>query len=204
MITKIRTENIKNRTNVNEEIRKQIYDCVSLELSLISNMDTLTNIAECWTRTFDNGGRVFFVGNGGSAADAQHFAAELAGKYYLEREPLPAIALTTNSSVLTAIGNDYGYDLIFARQIKALAKPGDVVVGISTSGNSPNVLKAMAAAHEAGAVTVAFTGMDGKLKEIADIILSVASRDTPRIQEVHETAGHIICSLVERSLFEHF
>lgn len=201
MMLKTQGNSIKNRINPKCEIRKQISDRVSLTLALVNDIDTLAAIAECWTRTFENGGKIYFAGNGGSAADAQHFAAELAGKFYLEREPLPAVALTTNSSILTALGNDYGYDIIFARQIQALAEPGDVVVGISTSGNSLNVLKAMEAARAAGAVTVAFTGMGGKLKETADIVLTVASHDTPRIQEIHETAGHIICSLVEGYLF---
>lgn len=201
MVIKTPVENDNSHTRHKELVRKQIDDCISLKLALSSDIDTLIAIAECWIRTFENGGKVFFIGNGGSAADAQHFAAELSGKFYFEREPLPAIALTTNSSVLTALANDYGYEVIFSRQIKALVKSGDVVVGISTSGNSINILKAIEAAHEIGALTVAFTGKSGKLQVAADIVLAVASFDTPRIQEVHETAGHIICSLVERSLF---
>ncbi len=201
MLLKTRVNGIKNHLLTKDVIKKQIYDCLSLELALMNDIDTLTTIAECWVRAFKNGGTVFFMGNGGSAADAQHLAAELAGKYYLEREPLPAIALTTNTSLLTAIGNDYGYDNIFARQVKALARPDDIAVGISTSGNSPNILKAMEAARDAGVLTVAFTGPGGKLKDAADIVLSVASHDTPRIQEIHGIAGHLICYLVERSLF---
>ena len=144
---------------------------------------------------------MLLFGNGGSAADAQHIACELGGKFYLDRAPLPVIALTTNTSSLTAIGNDYSYEEIFARQVRGLAKQGDIVVGISTSGNSPNVLRGIEEAKQLGAITVAFTGQGGRLKELAEYVLSVPSSDTPRIQEAHITAGHIICYLVEDTLF---
>jgi D-sedoheptulose 7-phosphate isomerase len=135
------------------------------------------------------------------SADAQHIAGELAGKFYLDRDPLPAIALTTNTSSLTAIANDYGYDQVFARQLRGLVNKGDIVIGISTSGSSPNVTIAMEEAKRHGAIIIAFTGQGGKLKEIAEYVLSIPSTDTPRIQEAHITAGHIIAYLVEEALF---
>ena len=148
------------------------------------------------------GGKVLFLGNGGSAADAQHLAAELVGRFAKERAALPALALSVNTSILTAIGNDYGYDRVFERQLEALARPGDVVVGISTSGNSPNVLKAIERAKAMGCRTIGMTGRKGgKLAGMVDICFRAPSDDTPRIQEVHITAGHIMCALVEEALF---
>jgi len=146
------------------------------------------------------GGKVLLCGNGGSAADAQHLAAQLVGRYKAERRGLPAIALTTDTSALTAIANDYGYDRVFARQVEALAKPGDAVVGISTSGNSPSVVEALATAARLGCTTLALTGRDGgKLGRMADIHLNVPHDDTARVQEAHITLGHILCELVERA-----
>ena len=135
------------------------------------------------------------------SADAQHIAGELVGTFYLDRDPLPAIALTTNTSSLTAIANDYGYDQVFARQLRGLVNKGDIVIGISTSGSSPNVTIAMEEAKRHGAITIAFTGQEGKRKEMAEYVLSIPSTDTPRIQEAHITAGHIIAYLVEEALF---
>lgn len=149
------------------------------------------------------GNKLLVLGNGGSAADAQHFAAEIIGRFKLERSALPAIALTTDSSVLTAIGNDYGFDAVFSRQVEGLGRPGDIVFGISTSGNSPNVLAALAKARELGCRTVALLGRDGgAIKTAADIALIVPSTDTPRIQEGHLTIIHIICDLLEKRLFK--
>lgn len=149
-----------------------------------------------------NGNKLLIMGNGGSAADAQHFAAEIIGRFKLERRALPAIALTTDTSILTAIGNDYGFDAIFSRQIEGLAAAGDVIVGISTSGNSPNVKIALALAKERGCQTVALLGRDGgDIRALADIALVVPSFDTPRIQEGHITLIHIICDLLEKRLF---
>lgn len=149
------------------------------------------------------GNKLLVMGNGGSAADAQHFAAEIIGRFKLERAALPAIALTTDSSILTAVGNDYGFDAVFSRQVEGLGRPGDVVFGISTSGNSPNVLAAFAKARELGCRTVALLGRDGgKIKNVADIALIVPSDDTPRIQEGHVTVIHIICDLLEKRLFK--
>jgi len=141
-------------------------------------------------------------GNGGSAADAQHIAAELVGQYKLKRKSLPAIALTTNTSILTSIGNDYGFDKIFERQIESLVTNKDIAIGISTSGNSENVLRGILKAKKIGAKTIAFTGNDGgKLKGAVDILLNIPSNNTPRVQEAHITIGHIICGIVESEIF---
>jgi D-sedoheptulose 7-phosphate isomerase len=179
----------------------QLQHNIELIKYLQSEAKLLIAIAGELTRAFSHGHKVLIFGNGGSAADAQHIAAELTGKFYLDRRPLPAIALTVNTSSLTAIANDYGYDRIFVRQLQSLVNSGDVVIGISTSGNSHNVVLAMEEARRGGAVTVAFTGRGGQIKEITDYALCIPSGDTPRIQEAHITAGHIICYLVEESLF---
>ena len=151
--------------------------------------------------SFRSGGKIFFFGNGGSAADAQHLAAEFTGRYLKERRALPALALSVNSSSVTAIGNDYGFELIFARQLEALGNPGDVAVGISTSGNSPNVIRAFGIAKCKSIFTVALTGASGGLlKDVADCVLCVPSEDIPRIQEAHILTGHIICEIVENAL----
>jgi D-sedoheptulose 7-phosphate isomerase len=146
--------------------------------------------------------KLILFGNGGSAADAQHIAAELVGRFLKSRKPLPALALTTNSSAVTAIGNDYGYDEVFARQIRAQGVAGDVAIGISTSGNSPNVLNAVAAAREMGLVTVGFTGADGgALAGVVDHAVVIPSPATPRIQEGHLISFHVLCEIVENTLF---
>jgi len=148
------------------------------------------------------GNKAIFCGNGGSAADAQHLAAEFVGRYLTERRPLPALALNANSSALTAIGNDYGYEQSFSRQVEAFAQTGDVVIGISTSGNSANVVAAIQRARSLGLATIALTGEGGgKLRGIADVLLDVASRETPRIQECHLLIGHCLCQAVEEALF---
>lgn len=183
------------------KIIRQIEESAELTKALKAQVDLLLKIAEQIIQAFCKGNKVLIFGNGGSAADAQHIACELAGKFYLDREPLPAIALTTNTSSLTAIANDYSYEAVFARQLRGLVKKGDVVIGISASGESSNVLRAIKEAKLHGAITVAFSGQGGKLKELADYVLSVPSADTPRIQETHITAGHIICYLVEEALF---
>ena len=147
------------------------------------------------------GNKIFFMGNGGSAADAQHLAAEFVGRFEKERIGLPAIALTTDTSILTAVGNDYGFGQVFSRQIAALARPGDVVVGISTSGNSVNVVQAIAEAKEVGAVTVGLTGESGgQLAELCDLCIKVPSHSTARIQEAHILIGHIVCALVDEEV----
>jgi D-sedoheptulose 7-phosphate isomerase len=148
------------------------------------------------------GHKVLLFGNGGSAADAQHIAAEFVGRFMPDRMPLPAISLSTDTSILTALGNDYGYHAIFARQIEALGAAGDVAIGISTSGNSPNVLAAFDAAREKDMVTIGFTGdSGGKMQDRVRILFRVPSRITPRIQETHLTLGHVLCELVDRELF---
>jgi D-sedoheptulose 7-phosphate isomerase len=151
-------------------------------------------------RAFNNKNKVLLCGNGGSAADSQHIAAEFVSRFRLERRGLPAIALSTDTSILTAIGNDYSIDRIFSRQVEALAQPGDIVIGLSTSGKSPNVVEAIKKAREFGCFSIGFLGGNGgSLKDIVDIPLVVPSNDTPRIQECHILLGHIICDIVERA-----
>ena len=160
--------------------------------------DTVTLLVE----TFTNGGKLLVMGNGGSAADAQHFVAEIVGRFKMERRALPAVALSTDTSILTAIGNDYGFEVVFSRQVEALALPGDLVVGISTSGNSPNVLKALELARSMGCRTVGLLGRDGgSIKSVCDVALVVSTTDTPRVQEGHITIIHILCDLMEKSMF---
>jgi D-sedoheptulose 7-phosphate isomerase len=173
----------------------------SLELKKVffrENEARLAQIARVIRAAIDAGNKVLLYGNGGSAADAQHMAAEWVGRFQRERRPLPAIALTTDTSILTAIGNDYGFDQVFARQVRALGKEGDIAVGISTSGNSANVLAATDTAQEMGMVTVGLTGNDGgKLAHKVQYLLNVPHRLTARIQEVHIMIGHILCELVD-------
>ena len=180
---------------------KQIEESMRLKESLQAEAKTLVAIADELVQALRQGNKVLLFGNGGSAADAQHIACELSGRFSRDREPLPAIALTTNASSLTAIANDYGYEAVFARQLRGLVKKGDIVIGISTSGTSANVLLAIEEANRRGAVTVALTGQGGTLKELAHYVLPVSSTSTPRIQEAHITIGHIICHLVEEELF---
>jgi D-sedoheptulose 7-phosphate isomerase len=157
--------------------------------------------ADLISNTFQNGGRLYAFGNGGSAADAQHIVAEFTGRFLVDRDPLPAEALTTNSSAITAIANDYAFDQIFARQVKALARPGDVVIGISTSGESKNVLRGLETAKQSQAKTVGLCGSKGRMKIYCDILLSVPSDETSLIQEMHISIGHLLCLLVEEHLF---
>jgi D-sedoheptulose 7-phosphate isomerase len=174
----------------------------SADIKLQLDAKIIKEIAEAIIDAYKKGKKVVLFGNGGSAADAQHIAAELVGKYKIIRNPLPALALTTNTSILTACGNDFGYESVFSKQVQAVVEDGDVVIGISTSGTSSNVIKAISEAKNKGALTVGFTGSHKTgLGEIVDIWLSVPSSDTPRIQESHITAGHIICFLVEDALF---
>ncbi|HIE66233.1 MAG TPA: SIS domain-containing protein [Nitrospiria bacterium] len=162
---------------------------------------SLIQAAEWISDSISSGGKLILFGNGGSAGDAQHIAAELVGRFELERKPFPAIALTTNTSTLTAIANDYDYDAIFSRQVRAWAGPSDIVLGISTSGNSANVVKGLEAAKDQGARTIGLTGeKGGRLVSITDLCLKVPSSNTARIQESHILIGHILCSLIEKSL----
>ena len=169
---------------------------------LKENLPRFLDAIKLVSQAFERGNKLLLFGNGGSAADAQHIAAEFVNRYIIDRPPLPAIALTTDTSILTSISNDSAFQDIFARQIKALGKEGDVVIGLSTSGNSPNVVKAFEVAKEMGIKTVALTGNDGGvLVKIADVPLVVSSSSTPRIQETHILVGHILCEMVEHQLF---
>jgi D-sedoheptulose 7-phosphate isomerase len=166
---------------------------------LIAQIDTVVKVI---TTAFQNGNSVYFAGNGGSAADAQHLAAEFSGRFYKDRKALPSEALHCNTSYLTAVANDYSYEVIYARLIEGITKPGDVLVGISTSGNAGNIVKAFEMAKTKQVVTIGFTGdKGGKMKEISDYLINVPSNDTPRIQESHILVGHIICELVESNIF---
>jgi len=187
-----------------ESIRIQLAEHIALMERIEATMtETIAETVVLLSDALGSGNKLLVMGNGGSAADAQHFAAEIIGRFKLERAALPAIALTTDSSVLTAIGNDYGFDAVFSRQVEGLGRPGDVVFGISTSGNSPNVLAALAKARELGCKTVALLGRDGgSIKSVADLALIVPCTDTPRIQEGHLTIIHIICDLLEKRLFK--
>jgi len=183
-------------------IQEKIVASIKVKQALLKQSRLLAQIADELIRAYRAGRKVILFGNGGSAADAQHIAAELAGRYYMDRKPLPAEALTVNTSILTAIGNDYGFEQIFARQVEALGNPGDIAIGISTSGNSPNVIEGIRAAKRKGMITIGLTGADGgQLKNEVDYCICVPSKDTPRIQEAHILVGHIWCELIERALF---
>ncbi len=164
--------------------------------------ETIVKIAKLWIDALNKGNKVIFCGNGGSAADSQHLAAELMGRYKIDRNPMPALSLTTDTSALTAIGNDYGYEHVFSRPLRGIGNTGDVLVGISTSGNSKNIINAFGVAKEKGIATVAFTGeKGGEMKKIADVALNVPSNITNNIQEMHIACGHMICGIVENYFF---
>ena len=190
---------------MNPRIPQSIEQSIAVKQAILDNPEFQNRIqraAEMITESLRGGGKIHFCGNGGSAADAQHLAAELSGRFYFDRPPLNAEALHCNTSYLTAVGNDYGYDLIFSRLLRGTAKAGDVIVGISTSGNSKNILNAFEVAKEMGVKIIAMTGeTGGAMKDYADILLNVPSKDTPRIQESHIMLGHIICELVETAMF---
>jgi D-sedoheptulose 7-phosphate isomerase len=188
-----------------DKIRQIIQASIDTKLRLLENdglIDTIQKVSDAIASAFQNGKRVYFCGNGGSAADAQHLAAEFSGRFYTDRKALPAEALHCNTSYLTAVANDYGYDVVFSRMIDGIGQQGDILIGLSTSGNSGNILKAFATAAEKKMVTIAFTGATGgKMRTAADHLINVPSTDTPRIQESHITIGHIICQLVEEACF---
>lgn len=198
-------ENKSEKTVMKNFIKKYINDSIDIKASILKDEKFLTNVSsvakeiiEC----YKNGGKVLLAGNGGSAADAQHIACEFVSKFCLERQGLPAIALTVNTSVLTAIGNDYGFEKIFSRQVEAIGSKGDIFIGISTSGNSENIIAAMVEAKSKGLKVIGMTGKNHcKMDEICDCILKVPSFETPKIQEVHIMLGHIICAIVEREMF---
>lgn len=175
--------------------KQQILDTPEL-------LETIRRVAEVMVEALQHGRRILWCGNGGSAADAQHLAAELSGRFYYDRPPLNSEALHCNTSYLTAVANDYGYDLIYSRMINGSCQKGDVLVGLSTSGNSKNIVNAFKKAKELGVITVALTGeTGGEMKALADYLLNVPSIDTPRIQECHIMLGHIICEMVEATIF---
>jgi D-sedoheptulose 7-phosphate isomerase len=189
-----------------DKIKNIISSSIAVKQAILSHsdiLDAVQNISNEMVKClrFDN--RIYFCGNGGSAADAQHLAAEFSGRFYTDRKALPAEALHCNTSYLTAVANDYSYDVVYSRLIDGIAKEGDVVVGLSTSGNSANIVKAFEVAREKRVITVGFTGKDGgKMKPLSDFLLNVPSTDTPRIQESHIMLGHIICQMVEELYFE--
>jgi D-sedoheptulose 7-phosphate isomerase len=188
-----------------EKIKNIIQASADLKMQILENDELISTIAEVVkviVAAFQNGNRVFFCGNGGSAADAQHLAAEFSGRFFSDRKALPAEALHCNTSYLTAVANDYGYDLVYSRIIEGIGEPGDVLVGLSTSGNSANIVKAFEAAREKRISTIAFTGITGgTMKAFSDYLINIPSADTPRIQEAHILIGHIICQLTEEKLF---
>ena len=186
-----------------EMVIKQMEESANIKKMMAQSLpDTIADASQTILNAYRAGGKVLLAGNGGSAADAQHIATELVGRFKLERTALPAIALTTNTSTLTAVANDYDYNAVFSRQVEALAGDKDVFVAITTSGTSHNILKAVESAHSKGDFVIGLTGGDsGKLKDAADLTIIVPSSDTQRIQEAHITIGHIICHLVEEELF---
>ena len=186
-------------------IKQLIQSSIEVKQQLLQDevlMQQIATVVDVVTDTFKNGNAVYFAGNGGSAADAQHLAAEFSGRFYKDRKALPSDALHCNSSYLTAVANDYSYDVIYSRLLEGIAKKGDVLVGISTSGNSGNIVKAFEMAASMGVITVGFTGANGgKMKNMANYLINVPSNTTPRIQESHILVGHIICELVEENIF---
>ena len=186
-------------------IENIINDSINVKQLILNDKEFVKRIndaAMTCVKSLKNGGKIHFCGNGGSASDAQHLAAELSGRFYYDRPPLNAEALHVNTSYLTAVANDYSYDMIYARMIQASAKKGDVLIGISTSGNSSNILKAIEVAKEIGVKTIGMTGeTGGKMADCCDLLLNVPSKCTPRIQESHIMIGHIICEIIEATMF---
>lgn len=188
-----------------ELLKSRIQTSIDLKTSLLSNehiLNTVVAVTKEIVASYKKDGKVLWAGNGGSAADSQHLAAELSGRFYYDRPPLNSEALHVNTSYITAVANDYSYDVIYSRLVKAMGRKGDVLIGLSTSGNSKNVIKAFEVANEIGMTTVAFTGETGGLmKDSAKYLINIPSKDTPRIQECHMILGHTICELVEMELF---
>ena len=188
-----------------EKIKNIIQASIDVKQLILADEKLMQTVKDCinvMVSAFEKGNKVLFCGNGGSASDAQHLAAEFSGRFYTDRDALPAEALHCNTSYMTAVANDYSYDVIYSRLIKGIGIPGDVLVGLSTSGNSKNIVKAFEVAKEKKMITIAFTGSTGgKLKKHADFLINIPSDDTPRIQESHITLGHIICQMVEEIYF---
>lgn len=191
---------------MNTKIRSIINASIDVKQTILDDdklPETVKQCVELLVTAFKNGKKVLFCGNGGSAADAQHLAAEFSGRFYIDRDALPAEALHVNTSYITAVANDYSYDVVYARMIKGIGNAGDVLIGLSTSGNSTNIIKAFEVAKEKGMHTIGFTGASGgDMKALSDYLLNVPSSDTPRIQESHILLGHIICQLVEEIYFQ--
>lgn len=190
---------------MNPKIASIISASIDVKQQILADtafLQTIEQVIEVVTNAFQNGKKVLFCGNGGSAADAQHLAAEFSGRFYKDRKALPSEALHCNSSYLTAVANDYSYDVIYSRLVEGICEEGDVLIGLSTSGNSKNILHAFEAAKAKKVITIGFTGASGgKMKDAGDYLLNVPSADTPRIQESHIMVGHIICELVEAKIF---
>jgi D-sedoheptulose 7-phosphate isomerase len=188
-----------------DKIKNIIQSSIDVKTKMLNDdqlMQTVNDCVNVIVNAFEKGNKVLFCGNGGSAADAQHLAAEFSGRFYTDRDALPAEALHCNTSYITAVANDYSYDVIYSRLVKGTGNEGDVLVGLSTSGNSKNIVKAFEVAKEKNMTTIAFTGAPGgKLKKLADFLINVPSEDTPRIQESHIMLGHIICQFVEEIYF---
>jgi D-sedoheptulose 7-phosphate isomerase len=196
---------MKPGSEFQKRIVASVESSISVKRKITENaelIETIAQVAEELIRAYRGGSKMLLFGNGGSAADAQHIAAEFVGRFAFDRPALPALALSVNSSCVTAIGNDYGYDLVFARQLEALARPGDVAIGFSTSGNSPNVLRGVEKAKSLGLITVGLTSeTGGALRTAVDYCLCAPSNETPRIQECHILMGHIISEIVEEAIF---
>lgn len=188
-----------------QTIRNIIQSSINVKKAILEDehlLGIVDQVVTMLTEAFRNGNKVLFCGNGGSAADAQHLSAEFSGRFYTDRNPLPSEALHCNTSYLTAVANDYGYDIVYSRMVKGMGQKGDVLVGLSTSGNSVNIVNALQQANEMGMITIAFTGAGGgKMKGLAHHLINIPSDDTPRIQESHIMIGHIICQMVEENLF---
>jgi len=188
-----------------EQIKNIIQSSIDVKQHVLESEELLQTVQQCVSvivQAFKNGNKVLFCGNGGSAADAQHLAAEFSGRFYTDRDALPAEALHCNTSYMTAVANDYSYDVIYSRLVKGIGNKGDILVGLSTSGNSKNIYNAFEVAKEKGMITIAFTGLTGgTMKAFSDHLINVPSTDTPRIQESHILLGHIICQLVEAEYF---
>jgi len=188
-----------------DKIQQIIQASINTKQAILQDptlLSTIEKTVAAVTTAFKEGNRVYFCGNGGSAADAQHLAAEFSGRFYTDRKALPAEALHCNTSYLTAVANDYNYDVIYSRMIDGIGQKGDVLIGLSTSGNSKNIINAFEVSREKGIITVGFTGSTGgKMKDLSDFLINVPSNDTPRIQESHITIGHILCQLVEENYF---
>ena len=188
-------EKIKSIISASIETKQQVLGDETL-------LQTVCDVVNTIVTAFKNGNRVYFCGNGGSAADAQHLAAEFSGRFYTDRKALPAEALHCNTSYLTAVGNDYGFDVVYSRMIEGIGEEGDVLVGLSTSGNSANIINAIEAAKQKKMTTVGFTGLTGgQMRSVCDYLINIPSTDTPRIQESHILIGHIVCQLVEEKYF---